>query len=62
MNMPRMTTKGQVTIPKEIRERFGVKPGDIVEFILKEDTVQLQFKKGTILDAIIKKPLKKKAK
>ncbi len=59
--MPRITTKGQVTIPKKIRERFGVKPGDIVEFVLKEDAVFLQFKKGSILDAIIKKPLKNKS-
>lgn len=58
--MPRITSKGQVTIPKKIRERFGVKPGDIVEFVLKEDAVFLQFKKGNILNAIIKKPLKNK--
>lgn len=58
--MPRITIKGQVTIPKEIRERFGVKAGDIAEFILKEDMVFLQFKKGTILDAITKKPSKNK--
>ncbi len=27
-----MTTKGQVTIPKRIRERLGLKPGAPVEF------------------------------
>ena len=30
--MPRVTTKGQVTIPKEIRETLGIKPGDEVVF------------------------------
>ena len=30
--MPRVTTKGQVTIPKEIREALGVQPGDEVTF------------------------------
>ena len=30
--MPRMTSKGQVTIPKEIRQVLGVMPGDQVEF------------------------------
>ena len=30
--MPRVTTKGQVTIPKRIREYLGLKPGSIVEF------------------------------
>ena len=35
--MPRMTSKGQVTIPKNIREALGVKPGDQVEFELLSD-------------------------
>lgn len=30
--MPRVTTKGQVTVPKEIRERLGIEPGDEVAF------------------------------
>ncbi|MFB6253207.1 MAG: AbrB/MazE/SpoVT family DNA-binding domain-containing protein [Halobacteriaceae archaeon] len=30
--MPRVTTKGQVTIPKEIREELGIEPGDKVIF------------------------------
>ena len=32
--MPRMTSKGQVTIPKEIRQLLDVKPGDQVEFLV----------------------------
>ena len=28
----RVTSKGQVTIPKQIREKLGVKPGDEVGF------------------------------
>jgi antitoxin PrlF len=28
-----MTTKGQVTVPKEVRERHNLKPGDTIEFI-----------------------------
>jgi len=30
--MPRVTTKGQVTIPKEIRDELGIEPGDEVSF------------------------------
>jgi AbrB family looped-hinge helix DNA binding protein len=52
--MPRITIKGQVTIPKEIRDKFGVKAGDLVEFVIEENRVYLIFRKGTILDAITK--------
>lgn len=30
--MPSVTTKGQVTIPKAVREAMGIKPGDEVVF------------------------------
>lgn len=30
--MSRVTEKGQVTIPKEIREKLGIQPGDEVTF------------------------------
>lgn len=30
--MPSVTTKGQVTIPKPVREAMGIKPGDEVVF------------------------------
>lgn len=30
--MPRVTTKGQVTIPKEIRDALGIEPGDELTF------------------------------
>ena len=30
--MPRVTSKGQVTIPKPIREAMGIEPGDEVTF------------------------------
>jgi antitoxin PrlF len=29
----RITSKGQITMPKEVRDRLGLKPGDAVEFI-----------------------------
>ena len=35
--MPRITSKGQVTIPKHIRQVLGVKPGDQVAFELLPD-------------------------
>jgi AbrB family looped-hinge helix DNA binding protein len=57
--MPRITQKGQVTIPKEIRDRLGIKPNDIGEFIIKESRVVFTVKKGTLLDAKKKKTNKK---
>ncbi|MDH4987623.1 AbrB/MazE/SpoVT family DNA-binding domain-containing protein [Aminobacter anthyllidis] len=33
----RVTTKGQVTIPKEIRDRLGIEPGSEVEFVERAD-------------------------
>jgi AbrB family looped-hinge helix DNA binding protein len=32
ITMPRITSKGQVTIPKRIRDHLGLKPGSEVEF------------------------------
>ncbi|EJJ24991.1 AbrB/MazE/SpoVT family DNA-binding domain-containing protein [Rhizobium sp. CF142] len=37
----RVTEKGQVTIPKEIRDRLGIVPGSEVEFIAKDDAALL---------------------
>ncbi|MFA6958415.1 MAG: AbrB/MazE/SpoVT family DNA-binding domain-containing protein [Thermoanaerobaculia bacterium] len=37
----RITSKGQVTIPQEIRERFGLLPDTEVEFVAKGNSVQI---------------------
>ena len=37
----RITSKGQVTIPVEIRERAGLLPGTEVDFELADDGVRL---------------------
>jgi len=36
-----VTTKGQVTIPLEIREQFGIQPGAEVEFKVEGNAVKL---------------------
>lgn len=37
----RVTTKGQVTIPKEIRDRLGIGPGSEVDFVITDDGARL---------------------
>jgi AbrB family looped-hinge helix DNA binding protein len=37
----RITSKGQVTIPLEIRERFGLLPDTEVEFVARKNSVQI---------------------
>ena len=45
-----MTRKGQVTIPKEIRDRLGVKEGEKVLFVVRGNEIILKVVKGSILD------------
>ena len=49
--LSRITKKGQVTIPKKIRDRFDIKANDIGEFMVKENMIIFTVKKGTMLDA-----------
>jgi len=32
-----LTSKGQITLPAELRRRWGLKPGDRVDFTLEDD-------------------------
>lgn len=36
-----VTTKGQVTIPVELRNKLGIKPGDRVSFVEAEGKVEI---------------------
>ena len=38
----RITSKGQVTIPQDIRERFGLLPHTEVEFVVESNVVVLR--------------------
>tara|TARA_R110002167_G_scaffold28892_1_gene96644 strand:+ start:669 stop:899 length:231 start_codon:yes stop_codon:yes gene_type:complete len=37
----RINSKGQVTIPRNIREKTGLKPGTEVELVVEQDAVRL---------------------
>ena len=43
----RVTTKGQVTIPQDIRERLGILPHSEVVFDIVGDSVRIRKKKGS---------------
>ncbi|QIN77857.1 AbrB/MazE/SpoVT family DNA-binding domain-containing protein [Rubrobacter marinus] len=44
-----MTSKGQLTVPKEVREQLGLEPGDGLVFELDEGAVRLRVEKRTPL-------------
>ena len=42
VRLAKVTAKGQVTIPREVREVLGIKPGDYVAFLIREGEVVLR--------------------
>ncbi len=42
MATSQMTAKGQITIPTALRERLGLRPGDVVEFVELEGALRVQ--------------------
>ncbi len=45
-----ITRKGQVTIPKAIREEVKIKVGDRVSFVVRGSEVVLRAQRGSVLD------------
>ena len=67
--MPSMiSSKGQITVPKTVRDALGLKSGDSVEFVMKDGQAMLRRAKvwtlddlaGCLADYAPKKPLSKK--
>ena len=42
MRVSRISSKGQVTIPKGIRESLGVRPGDLIAYEVQDGGVALR--------------------
>jgi antitoxin PrlF len=57
-----MTSKGQITIPIEVRSQLGIDAGDRVEFIRNEETGRYEIIPATVpvqaLKGIVPKPKK----
>jgi AbrB family looped-hinge helix DNA binding protein len=41
-NSSTISSKGQITVPQEIRKRLGLEPGDRVEFVIEEGRTVLR--------------------
>lgn len=50
MSTSQLTVKGQITLPKEMRERFQLRPGDRVAFEPETDGIKVKPVRRTILD------------
>ncbi len=37
MSISTLTSKGQTTVPKDIRRHLGLKPGDKIQFLVEDD-------------------------
>jgi antitoxin PrlF len=47
----KVTSKGQVTLPVQLRERLGIAPGDHLVFVERGDgTFALKVRRGTLAD------------
>lgn len=42
MESTSVTSKGQVTIPKEVRQRLGIRAGTRIEFLIVNDHVEMR--------------------
>lgn len=56
-----LTSKGQATIPKEVRERLGIKAGDTVKFFIQPDgrVVMLPVRPISALRGVLHRPGRK---
>ena len=56
-----LTSKGQTTIPREVRTAAGLKAGDRIHFaVLADGTIILRVKNRSIRDISIKPPMRKR--
>ncbi len=51
MEATSVTSKGQVTIPMELRQRLGIRQGSRIEFLLVGDHVEMRVKSSPSSDA-----------
>ncbi len=52
MSRATLTSKGQLTIPKDVRDQLGLKSGDRVVFELEGSSVRLRIEKRKSLEGL----------
>ncbi len=52
MTRATLTSKGQLTIPKKVREHLGLKPGDRVVFEMEEGGARLRVERRRTLEEL----------
>lgn len=40
--LSKLTSKSQTTIPREVREKLGLRPGDVLVYEIEEDAVRIR--------------------
>lgn len=48
----RITSKGQITLPKEVRDRHNLRPGDVVEFVERDGETIVTPRNRRLVDLI----------
>ena len=48
----KITSKGQITLPKQVRDRHGLKPGDRVEFVEENGRTWVRARNRRAVDLI----------
>ncbi len=51
MEITSVTSKGQVTIPKELRQQLGIRQGSRIEFSLMGDHVEMRVSRSASVDS-----------
>lgn len=52
MELARVTSKGQITIPREIRKKLGLKPGDKVLFVEEDGRITVSNSAQTAITSV----------
>lgn len=55
MSISTLTSKGQTTIPKDVREQAGLRPGDAIRYtVLADGTIIARVKNRSVRDIAVK--------